>query len=78
MDKLVLPDGVHFGPEKLAELEQLFATCWETAIAKRPDLILHHGEASLRNTIASRIITEAADGLDDMDELRRKALFGIL
>jgi hypothetical protein len=26
----------------------------------------------MRNTFASRIITEAADGLDDMEELRRR------
>jgi hypothetical protein len=78
MDKLVLPDGIHFALAKLAELVRLFTECWEAVVARRPDLALHHGEDSLRNTIASRIITGAADGVDDIEELRRRALFGIL
>jgi hypothetical protein len=42
MDSLVLPDGVHFGPEKLAELDQLFAACGKLRwLSVRTELILH-------------------------------------
>jgi hypothetical protein len=78
MDQLVVPEGVDISPERLAELTQLFEACWEEVLTKRPDLVDAQKEASLRYLVASRIMFEAAAGMDDMQELRRTALEGIL
>ena len=37
-DPLVVPDGVSFDPEKLAELAELLQACWVAVVAKQPSL----------------------------------------
>ncbi len=77
-DPLVVPDGVSLDPEKLAELAELFRACWAEAVAKKPSLDDPQMGSSLRNLIASRILNGAAAGMDDAQELQRRALDGIL
>jgi hypothetical protein len=59
---------------KLSELTQLFMSCWEEIVRHQPQLVHPENEASLRRTIASRIISGCECGIDDMEELRRRAL----
>ena len=77
-DPLVVPDGVSFDPEKLAELAELLQACWVAVVAKQPSLADPQMGSSLRNLMASRIIDGAAAGVDDVQELRRRALDCIL
>jgi hypothetical protein len=65
-------------PENLSELTQLFARCWKEVVTHRPQLAHPDNEASLRRTISSRIISAWEHGVDDMQELRRRALRDIL
>ena len=62
-------------PEKLSELTQLFTSCWEEVESRQ--LVHPDNEASLRRTIASRIISAWERGVEDVEELRGKALQGI-
>ena len=78
MDSSVLPNSVSFSPERLEELEQLLRACWAEVVAKRPNLIAVEEGSSVRNLIASRILSGAASGVIDAHDLRQKALFGIL
>ena len=78
MDCSVASDGVSFGPQRLAELEQLLQACWAEVVAKRPNLLETEEGSSVQNLIASRILSGAATGIVDVYELRQKALFGIL
>jgi hypothetical protein len=78
-DPLVVPDGVSISPEKLEPLAQVLEACWAEVIAKHPGLDDPQTGPSLRNLIASRILNGAAVGrVDDVQELRRRALDGIL
>jgi hypothetical protein len=63
-------------PEDLPHLHRLFQSCWQEVAAKLS--LDSESESSLRRTIASRILREAGQGETDDQELRRKALFGIL
>jgi hypothetical protein len=77
-DPLVVPDGVSLGPEKLAQLAELFRACWVDVVVRQPSLEDPQFGSSARNLIASRIMIGAAAGVDDLQELRRRALDGIL
>jgi hypothetical protein len=62
-------------PEKLSALAQLFTSCWEEVESHQ---VVHpENEASLRRTIASRIISAWERGVEDVKELRGQALQGI-
>jgi hypothetical protein len=61
-------------PERLSELTQLFMSCWEEMVTRQPALVLPENEASLRRTIAARIISGWERGVEDMEELRKSAL----
>jgi hypothetical protein len=78
MDCSVVPDGVSFSPQRLEELDQLLRACWAEVLARRPNLADAEEGSSVRNLIASRIMSGAATGIVDAHELRQKALFGIL
>jgi hypothetical protein len=65
-------------PETLSNLHRLFQSCWQEVAAKLSSSLDSESESSLRRTIASRILREAGQGETDDQELRRKALFGIL
>jgi hypothetical protein len=77
-DPLVVPDGVSVSPEKLEPLAQVLEACWAEVIAKQPGLDDPKMGPSLRNLMASRILNGAAAGVEDLQELRRRALDGIL
>jgi hypothetical protein len=63
-------------PEKLSELAQLLTSCWEEVETRQ--LVNPENEASLRRTIASRIISAWEQGIEDVEELRGQALQGIV
>lgn len=77
-DPLVVPDGVSVSPEKLETLAQVLEACWAEVIAKQPGLDDPQTGSLVRNLMASRILNGAAAGVDDVQELRRRALDGIL
>ena len=77
-DPLVVPDGVSVSPEKLEPLAQVLDACWAEVVAKQPGLDDPQRGPSLRNLMASRILNGAAAGVEDLQELRRRALDGIL
>jgi len=77
-DPLVVPDGVFVSPEKLEQLAQVLDACWAEVIAKQPGLGHPQTATSVRNLMASRILNGAAAGVDDVQELWRRALDGIL
>jgi hypothetical protein len=77
MDDLTSPSERHpVSPEKLSELTQLLTSCWEDVVTHR--LVHPENEVSLRRTIASRIISAWEHGIDDIQELRRRALQDIV
>ena len=63
-------------PETLSHLHRLFQSCWQEVAAKLS--LSSERESSLRRTIASRILREAGQGETNEQELRRKALFGMV
>jgi len=65
-----------FDPETLSRLHEVFRSCWREA---EPQLSLSsEQQSSLRRTIASRILREAARGEVDERVIRHKALLDIL
>jgi hypothetical protein len=78
MDQSVLQQRHPITPEKLSELTQLFSSCWEELVTHQPQLLHPENETSLRRTLASRIIDGWECGIDDMQELRRRALQDIV
>jgi hypothetical protein len=65
-----------FDPETLALLHRVFRSCWQEAEGRLS--LSSDRESSLRRTIASRIMREAARGESNESVLRRRALLGIL
>jgi len=65
-----------FDPETLSQLHRLFQSCWKEAEAKIA--LSSERQSSLRRTIASRILREAARGEIDEKVIRRRALLDIL
>jgi hypothetical protein len=64
-----------FDPETLSRLHQLFRSCWEEAEARIS--LSSERQSSLRRTIASRILREAARGEIDEQVIRHRALLDI-
>jgi len=65
-----------FDPETLAQLHLVFQSCWQEAEAQLS--LSSERQSSLRRTIASRILREAARGEINVTVLRRRALLDIL
>jgi hypothetical protein len=65
-----------FDPETLSLLQRVFRSCWQEAEDRLS--LSSERESSLRRTIASRILREAAQGESDERVLRRRALLDIL
>ena len=67
-----------FDPDSLSRLHHLFHSCWDEVRTDISSSLGAESESSLRQTIAARIFAEAGRGGVDPQELRRKALFGLL
>ena len=67
-----------FDPASLSRLHQLFHSCWDEVRTDMLSSLSAEYQSSLRQTIAARILAEAGRGVVDPQELRRKALFGLL
>jgi hypothetical protein len=76
MDQSPLSQRHPITPEKLSELTHLFMSCWDEVVTHQ--LVQPENEASLRRTIASRIISAWERGVEDMEELRKSALQDII
>jgi hypothetical protein len=70
------PKRQTFDPETLSRLHRLFRSCWEEAETQIS--LSSERQSSLRRTIASRILREAARGEIDEQVIRRRALLDIL
>jgi hypothetical protein len=67
-----------FDPDSLSRLHHLFHSCWDEVRTDMLSSLSAEYQSSLRQTIAARIFAEAGRGVVDSQELRRKALFGLL
>jgi hypothetical protein len=65
-----------FDPETLSHLHRVFQSCWQEAEAQLS--LSSEQQSSLRRTIASRLIRDAARGEVDETVLRRRALLHII